>query len=209
MNEQRILRISDENQIIRIIIDAYKMATKVQVEDKKQGDKNREKSTAFIGEVRKGLEAYFLKVFGEGYVAFSRNETNNIKFRLKELLYDIHVCKIGSFKSKPKNAEISFVEKSIVQMESEFSDDIRDSTLDFSKLVCGRAELKIMVLPFTHEGSAKRYCDSFKELAKGIPESLYLCFIPEPGRWDRECCYKVFKFEDSQWVPWCDGLGRE
>lgn len=208
MKEQRILKTSDENQIIRIIIDAYKRATKVQVEDKKKGDKNREKSTAFIGEVRKGLEDYFLKVFGKGYATFSRNKSNKV-FRLNELLYDIHVCKIGSFPSQPKNVEISFVEKSIVQMESEFSNYIRDSTLDFSKLVCGRAELKIMVLPLTNEGSVERYCDSFKELTKGIPEPLYLCFIKHPRDWDDKCHYKVVKFENSQRVPCCDGLGGE
>lgn len=80
-----------------------------------------------------------------------------------ELLYDINVCKVNKLDI---NKDIKYVEKSLVQIESEFEKNIREVVIDFSKLVCGNSQLKVMVISKVYND--KKFRKALEQIAENI-----------------------------------------
>ena len=123
----------------------------------------------------------------------------NAANKIKDIINgeDIHVCKMNKFKSV-NNHEVNYVEKSLVQIESEISNNSKDVSADFSKLVCGNADLKVMIVNRAHD--EEEFRNSFLDIAKNISGKLYLIQIEHPENW-RECSmssYQVFEY-DNEW----------
>jgi hypothetical protein len=111
------------------------------------------------------------------------------------------VCEIGSFTSYFTKKIIPYVKRSFLQLESEFAKNSFASSVDFSKLVCGSAEVKIMVLPLTNKN--QEYIDSLKPIALGVNGSLYMICLPHPNEWEHsslnQCKVYEFNKQLQQW----------
>lgn len=179
------------NLIVTQIIKAYKDAVDVPVNDEKElKQKHEMRSRKFIDLIH----AKLMPSDKNQFVLFSKRISNAV-LPLQEFLYDIHVCEYGSFDSL-KNKKIGFIKKSVVQLECEFDDDIRNSSLDFSKLVCGNAKMKIMILPLSGARSRQTvtyYCNKFEDLASRIAEPLFLIFLPHPKYWEEASIKSVYQ----------------
>lgn len=193
----------DIDSIINKIINAYKDSVSVLInKDINPPQQNQQRSRILINKIHDQL----IPSNTNQFVVFSKYKSNSI-LPLQEFLYDIHVCEYGRFGSAT-NQEIRFIKKSIIQLECEFDDNIRNSALDFSKLVCGNAKLKIMILPLNISARSKQtvryYCEKFNDLASGITEPLFLIFLPHPSYWQEasvKSAYEVRKFngENCNW----------
>ena len=83
-------------------------------------------------------------------------------------------------------------------LESEISNNSKEVSADFSKLVCGNADLKVMIVKRAHD--EEEFRNSFLDIAKNISGKLYLIQIEHPENW-RECSmssYQVFEY-DNEW----------
>ena len=143
-----------------------------------------------VNKIKEILNHEDIQVFSKGIEKYDH-------FKLSEYLYDIHVCKMNKFNSVNNN-EVNYVEKSLVQIESEISNNSKDVSADFSKLVCGNADLKVMIVKRAHD--EEEFRNSFLDIAKNISGKLYLIQIEHPENW-RECSmssYQVFEY-DNEW----------
>ena len=181
--------------ILRGIVNVYsETIIEVQNQDLSTDKSNhRFMSSKFVLNVANKIKDI---INGEDIHVFSRYVENYNDFKLSEYLYDIHVCKMNKFKSV-NNHEVNYVEKSLVQIESEFSNNSKDVSADFSKLVCGNADLKVMIVKRVQNEESFR--NSFLDIAKNISGKLYLIQLEHPENW-RECSplhYKVFEYNNK------------
>lgn len=176
--------------IIENIIDAYKKSVYTKIEGDSNGEVHRKRSKKFIDNMTENLKNIYNK---EDIIIFSSKERNET-FRRNELLYDINVCKINKLSN---NQSIEYVEKSLLQIESEFERNTRSVAIDFSKLVCGNSELKIMITSKVHKD--KDFRESLEPIAANIKEELYLIQLEHPENWDVCDEYSVYKF-DNNWI---------
>lgn len=176
--------------IIENIIDAYKKAVDTKIEGNSNQEIHSKRSKKFIENISENLKNIYND---EDVIVFSAKERSET-FKRNELLYDINVCKINKLSSNPS---IEYVEKSLLQIESEFKKDRRHVAIDFSKLVCGNSELKIMIISKVHKD--KDFRESLKPIAVNIKEELYLIQLEHPENWDVCDEYSVYKF-DNNWI---------
>lgn len=108
-------------------------------------------------------------------------------FGLRELLFDIAVCRICETKSFNSATARPFVAECLWQVESELKPDARSIIKDLSKLVMGCSKRKLFVagVPCLNASKRnKRECavlEMCSTLADRCGAFLYFCFIPKPG----------------------------
>ena len=112
----------------------------------------------------------------------------DVNIKEKEFLYDITVGKCEKFSTKHSKKELTYVSKSIWQIESEFRKDATEIAYDFSKLFSGNAPFKMMVGPLREkedDKGSKYFMDEMKKMCNDIPnnESWYFLLITHPRTW--------------------------
>ena len=160
---------------------------------------NPARSELWIETLSKHIDAYFendLEI-----AVFRKTETNEFFSRgcgneRSEFLYDIQVCEMGKItppvhkESKP----LDYVRKSLIQIESEFAKSTDQTVVDMSKLVCGNADLKVMIGPLTSNGP-HNYKKVTRTIARNIKDTLILGFVTHPENWS----VNSIKFEIFEW----------
>ena len=141
----------------------------------------------------------------------SYNDKKNIKafyrdVNSKEFLYDITIAVYEKFSTKYSKEKLTYVSKSIWQIESEFEENATAIAYDFSKLFSGNAPFKMMVGPLREKeddkGSAY-FLDKMKKMCNDIPnnESWYFLLITHPGNWkpENKMIWKLYKWNGEDW----------
>ena len=154
---------------------------------------NKARSSFFIKRVTERLQELFT---GEHYVVFSK-ELINPEFSRSEFLYDVHVCEKAYTTSSVHKSSLPYAKKSVVIIESEFAVNNRDSGIDFSNLVVGRADVKIMVLPLSN--NVHNYLGPLLSIAQHSPEDIYCVFIPHPESWEMNKRFEVYRHDKTLW----------
>jgi hypothetical protein len=165
------------------------------------GRKHNLFSTLFIENVHERIETDLLNSPEyQNYTCFSRTKSCG-KFKRNELLFDIHVCETDTLQSAIHASSIPFIKKSFIAIESEFAQNLTESSIDFSKLVCSSAAIKCMILPYS-PNFEKNYLDPLKPIARNISGELFCVFVPHPNSWNSLSNASVLvkrKFENDTW----------
>ncbi|MFQ6614605.1 MAG: hypothetical protein ACE5D1_07155, partial [Fidelibacterota bacterium] len=95
---------------------------------------------------------------------------------------------------------IWFQSQAVWQIESEFSENMREMAIDFSKLLAGNATFKMMVGP-GGDGNVIPYLTDMAQLAvHGDPE-LYFLFLSHPGQWYQNGIL-IIPWQLYKWAPY-------
>jgi hypothetical protein len=119
----------------------------------------------------------------EDIAVFSKDYYGNrVEFGMNEMLYDVTVAEIKTIKSA-RSKEIKVISNVKWLIESEFQkSNSRAITIDFSKLVIGRAENKLLIIS---EGMLIPTWieNAIPEIIKSDNCNFYLAVIPHPKDW--------------------------
>jgi hypothetical protein len=179
--------VSDEitKQVLSIIWQSFRRAvqnSRNKFRKDSVGAMHRARSANLLSILQVGLEKYYQSLCIEHkIVVFCGSGPRNQDFRRNEFLYDIHVCEYDFVPSGVKGTAIPFVKKSFLQLESEFANNTRESLIDFSKLVCGLSDLKIMLLP--RSPNREHYLAPLRMAALELEGPIYAVFLPHPRNW--------------------------
>jgi hypothetical protein len=191
-------------EIINLILKSYKEVAKIENLEVDLGEKHKQKSRTLIAKIHENLNNYFND---ENISIFSLGLPNEV-FNRSEYLFDIQVCRTDTFNPNVhKEKNVHFIKESLIQIESEFKQDTNASSIDFSKLVCGKSKLKIMILPRSKSRDLckNNYLIPLTGIAKCINENLYVVFLPHPSKWGESIDTNIFevfqynKFLEGNW----------
>lgn len=167
--------------------------------------KHRRLSQSWVKYLAYSLEEYFREdLHSCNIFAFPPNPniTNRPKIKRSEFLYDISVGEYYSFKSSINKKTIWFQSQPHWQIESEFSDDIREIAIDFSKLLAGSATFQMMVGP-AGDTDETPYLTDMAQLAVHCNSELYFLFLTHPSKWydDEKLSikWKLYKWGQTRW----------
>lgn len=191
------------NKILELIIKVYEECNccNISVLGKNKRKIHRDRSIRFINKIHDNLKEYFNNELEDITIEVFSSKERNKYFKRNELLFDINVCKLGSFYSSKSIEPIKYVKESLVQIESEFKNDIRDVAIDFSKLVCGSSKLKILIISEVH--NADNFIKKLDYIANNIDISndkeLYLIQLKHPREWSNSSkdSYKLYKYKNG------------
>ena len=181
--------------IAKLIREAFNEA-----HSQRNGRSNSERSKLWVECLAHGLRT----IPWERQVAvFSRDYNNNqSEFRLNELLFDITVAEVEIIKSV-RGANITTITAAKWLVESEFNKtDSRDVIIDFSKLVIGSSENKLLVI--SAESSLTSWAkEVIPDILKCINCNFFLAFLPHPEDWDAEDLpsIHVYRLTATGWLP--------
>lgn len=115
----------------------------------------------------------------------SNNRKNPVCGSLKELLFDIAVCKLDSTRSLEANPRtLKFVSNAQWLVESEFNKgNTREIILDMSKLAIGTAPFKLFVAAHRRDSSEQQLLDRLRPLASYCGAGLFIAFVSHPKEW--------------------------
>ncbi len=125
---------------------------------------------------------------------------NSEDFGTEQLLYDIHVCRVGVTQTADrKKEELHYIQASLWQIETDFSRDIQSAVYAFNRLVVGNAENKLFIGAQLTAGR-DTYIKSLKACAEVCIGAVYLALIPHPDSWDDdEHPIDVWQFLEGDW----------
>lgn len=195
--------------VLKVIWQAYRCAVDADIQDKSAGQRNAKRSQRLVQDIAKGLRGMFA---GPGYadrnvgvLAKGINSTVRGLAIKQEFLYDVHAFEYDVVGSPARGASVCVVKGSLVQLESELARDNKAICTDFNKLVCGKADFKVMIMPRVKTGF-KETLNLLRGIANCIPEPLALVVIPYPEDWGKAVPYSQ---EDIQvfWWEVTDGGG--
>lgn len=181
-----------EQDILRCIIKSYREAVDENITDLDLQKQNKSRSKRFLSILTDKLQTYFSDK--SNTVVFSI-EKENKSFKRNEFIFDVHVCECDKTISMVHKRGIPFIVKSVIEIESEFESNLSDTISDFNKLVCGKAEMKIIIFPFAKKPD--NYLFPLKIIARNINESLWAILLPHPKYWKKE---KAIKYAVYQWT---------
>jgi hypothetical protein len=147
-------------------------------------------SSEFIKQLHELLEPYFS---GENQHVLSR--TKKAKFTNRsEFLFDVIAVKTKMSTSPFSSREVEVISDSLLQIESEFALDFNQAMIDFSKLLCGLAPIKVMIMPFfKNDQTINKWLQEnifTEERRKTDKAKYYLAYIKHPKHWiSNEVCY--------------------
>ena len=132
------------------------------------------------------------------YRVFTRDHAANAAFGLKELMFDVSVCKVGKIKSAELDGELEYVAEAVWQVQTEFSTDAREAVCEFNKLVMGGAANRLLVAPIVHSPG---YLRTLAVPAKGCGgAAVYVAMVAHPSRWPSNDAVRLFRFLEGKWV---------
>ncbi len=178
------------------ILNIIKTALQSAILNSKDYPNLKMKSSEFIKCLHRKLEEYYKD--NKEIVVFSK-EITNTEFSRNEYLYDILVAEKEYTFSEVHKKKIPYIKKAVIELESEFERNAESSIIDFSKLMCGQADYKIMVLPFTKK--LQNYLGPLKDIAINDPNAnTAIAFIDHPSNWSTgiDPRFKTFKFEANE-----------
>jgi hypothetical protein len=109
-------------------------------------------------------------------------------------LFDLTVVKTQITNSPFSGREVKVITDCLLQIESEFALDFNQAMIDFSKLLCGLAPVKIMIMPFfKNDQTINNWLQRnifTKERRETDKAKYYLVYIKHPKHWrPNEVCY--------------------
>jgi len=169
--------------------------------------RHRRLSQSWVKYLANELEKYFRKDFHNNNIfAFPSNYDLKKALGIKrsEFLFDVSVGEYYSFKSSVKKKTIWFQSHPLWQIESEFSNDMREIAIDFSKLLAGKAPFQMMVGPAGDiDDDETPYLTDMAQLADHCDSELYFLFLNHPGEWYGDgkltIMWKLYKWEWTRW----------
>ena len=181
----------DIKNIIRI---SFEGAILMPDNGKNKGAIHANRSRNFVEKLRKNILNEYKD--DDTIRAFSKyNKANKKEFGLNELLYDILVCKTDKVQSGRRKKSMTFVTKSLWQIESEFSKNPVQAVYDFNKLVIGASENKLFIAPNIEYYND--FLNPLSKLANLCNSKTYIAFIPHPKDWtktlnlnEKICCFE-------------------
>ncbi len=132
---------------------------------------------------------------------FSQYNRGNLDdFGTEHLLYDIQVCKVATTETADRKKEpLSYVQASLWQIETDFSQEIMPSIYAFNRLVTGNGENKLFIGAQLSTGR-DTYIKTLKASAKACSGNVFLALIPHPTQWDEDDHdVTVWQFDGDNW----------
>lgn len=171
------------NKVIDSIKESYLEVIKSNIISDNEAYQNRKRSSKFIEIMTNKLAQNKNDLCSYNNVnVFSRPAKYDRDLKLNEFLFDIHVCKMNTVKSINYKYDIKYIEKSLIEIESELNkNDLKEVIKDFEKLVCGNSPLKIMII--SKYDNNKPIIEILSDIGKNISESAYLIEIDHPSDW--------------------------
>ena len=189
----------DHRSLLQLIMSAWR---KVSVDHPID---HHERSNVWIDALARSFEEQYCQKYHR--VFWQRNCNNEASFNVRELLFDILVCDIGtihSFQSKSKPLE--YIAKCHWQIECEFNkSNSRNVIVDMSKLVAGSATHKLFITSRRNNDRRTRATESallerLQPIAESCRSALYFCFVEHPEKWSREPRLPALhKLTDTSW----------
>lgn len=184
---------------IQCTLEAYKAAI---TENRKRAFKDyKERSSFFVGMLHDKFTIAYPET--DGFLVFSR-QRKNPGFKRREILFDLLVGKMDSVKSTFHQKSIPYIKSGLIVLESEFAEDSSESIFDFNKLILAKADIKIMILPYSGNNDEKEhYLKPLAEMIIGTTEKYYAVFLPHPRKWNTsgDTEYKCYEFRGNSWMP--------
>ena len=127
----------------------------------------------------------------------SNKDPNPIDLKLRELLFDIAVCELGTTYSLQPNPQcLKYVAQMHWLVESELdTGNFREILLDMSKLAMGDAQFKLFVAAHRNPNSERRLLSRLRPLACCCGSRLFFAFIEHPDAWTDEQPRQPMLFE--------------
>ena len=181
--------------------DALNSSQDIDVESD-QGAINSERSQAWMNSLGKQFESQYSAK--DHRVFWTGNKDNKSDFGLKEMLFDMVVCRISRVTSLGNREQLPFVAKCYWQVESEFNrDNSRKIVEDMRKLVMGSSENKLFVASHKSAGREweNRVLTMCSKIAKCCDGKLFFCFIAHPADWGKssELSPSIYRWIDGDW----------
>jgi len=150
-----------------------------------------------MGAVHNKRSSKFIEIFHD---ALSQNLPSNFHvlskakkaehFNRNEFLFDVVVVRMKTVKSCFTNSEVKIITDTLLQVESEFALDLNQTMIDFSKLLCGLAPFKIMIMPFfQHDKTVNSWLEQniFTDEMRRVDSSkYYMAYLPHPKNWIKD-----------------------
>lgn len=166
------------------------------------GQSNRNRSREFVKKLANAFRERF-KTHGHNtnFCVLSRdNGDHRGEFGLNELLYDILVCEVGTVESARHSRALTFIRRTIWQIESEFSSNSRKALFDFNKLVLGSAQYKLFIGPKT--SNDEQFLKSLFPAAQCCSGVVFAALASPPAKWSKaELSVKLWRADPHGWVP--------
>ena len=175
----------DDRCLLQLIMSAWRKVVVNHPND------HHKRSNVWIDALAQGFEERYCQQHHR--VFWQRNCNNEAAFNVRELLFDILVCDIGtihSFERKPKPLE--YIAKCHWQIECEFEkSNSRNIIVDMSKLVAGSATHKLFITSRRNNDRRTRatepaLLERLQPIAESCSSALYFCFVEHPEKWGRE-----------------------
>lgn len=169
------------NDLPAFLQDCLNSARRVELPPVSRGRRNRQRSSAWVEALATGFRQHMaadptVRVFSK------HDASNRADFGINELLYDVLVCRIAMVESAVNRAPLSYIERALWQVESEFERNSRAALVDMNKLVIGAAENKLFIGP--QVGPREAFLDVLLPAARACTGSVHAALIPHPDRWD-------------------------
>ncbi|MBI4348095.1 MAG: hypothetical protein HY553_14655 [Elusimicrobia bacterium] len=176
---------SEEISAVRnAIAGAYRVAVGSGIHHDDAGRCHGLRSRALVVNAINELRAIFLQLRPNGNPigVLGKGVGSNVPgLQIKnEYLFDVHAFEYEVVPSPYVGAPICLVRGSLVQLESEVDRGLTEVTTDFNKLVCGRADLKVMIIS-KHDWTIRG--EFLTRIAARISDPLLLFVIPHPKEW--------------------------
>lgn len=174
-----------------------------QAHSKENGDRNRGRSSAWVGALAKEFEDNYCAECHRVFCVTNKN--NKEEFGRNEFLFDVTVAEIGWVDSlENKGNMLPFIGQSKWIVESEFNkENSRHIIIDLSKLVMGASKNKLLIVSQRSAETENKLRDRFASIAKCCSGDLFLSFVAHPSDWCDAHVPKprLFRWHRNHWIP--------
>lgn len=167
-----------------------------------QGIIHSKRSSQFVEQLRQA----FIPCFSDESIHVLA-KTKKAEFANRsEFLFDVIVVKTTPTQSPFSGRSVNVITECLLQVESEFALDFNQAMIDFSKLLCGLAPIKMMVMPFfKNDQTINDWLQEniFTRQRRQTDNAIYyLAYIKHPKHWKQnEASYfELYKCEGEEIV---------
>ena len=184
--------------IARLIEYSFNEAVKALTMGTSSSSLARARERAFFKSMIANLRSEF---DDEDIRVFSHIQRGNAaEFGTNQMLFDIAVCRIGAGKTAArKSEEYLFIEKTLWQIEIDFSRQWRSALYALNRLNGGAAADKLLVASRLARGQ-EQFLTTLQAPGAAVAGTLYLALVPNPADWDDETgAPQVWRLTDGEW----------
>lgn len=125
-----------------------------------------------------------------------------------EIMLDVVVGEVATATSPIRGRKVSYFQKLVLAIESEFSRDGAHALYDFQKLLMTSASNRLFI-GSSHK-NASRFLDFLKPCARQCTSGLSVALISHPDEWHKGIDFQeCWSWHEGDWVPAPESLTSE